>query len=55
METINFENCIIKAEEVLGKVDLNWANNSTAMAGVGYAILALALALKDSPYSIKRS
>lgn len=37
---------IKKAEETIGKVDLNWSNESTATVGVGYAILALAKVLQ---------
>lgn len=39
------EEAIKKAEEVLGEVDLNWSNDSTAATGIGYAILALAKAI----------
>jgi len=44
---------IKKAEEVLGEVRLGWNYESTALAGIGYAILALAKAVAEKKDSEK--
>jgi hypothetical protein len=41
MDENEIAEAIKKAEAVLGKVNLNWSSESTATAGIGYAILAL--------------
>ena len=46
MDENEIAEAIKKAEAVLGKVNLNWSSESTATAGIGYAILALAKVLK---------
>jgi hypothetical protein len=40
------DKAIKKAEETLNKVNLSWSAESTATAGVGYAVLALAKVLQ---------
>jgi hypothetical protein len=42
------EDAIKKAEEVLDKVNLHWDPESTAIAGLGYALLALAKVIEES-------
>lgn len=47
-ETMNYEGLVGKTLKTLKKVDPNWNNESTAMLGIGYAILTLAAAIKET-------
>jgi hypothetical protein len=47
-ESIEVTQLLKKAREVLDSVNLNWSNQSTALAGLGYALLALAAAIKEN-------
>jgi hypothetical protein len=44
----NAQELIKKAKEVLDRVDLHWDPKSTAIAGLGYALLAIATVIQES-------